>query len=661
MSIAPLSRYKKQTKITINISNRNSVYQPFKSLKTILKEKLLYDYICGIHHCNYFKYCTICKKDICCQCETESHTNHKTINYENILPDLNEINIIKNGLKEYEKNYYEFINIINKWKKDLDKMLNEYQKQMDNIIEYINKFNNEKNNFNSIYKYRNICSLILDLNNQKNEKNNKIVELMENILKEKESNKDKNKDNNNYIQKIKKDYNYFLSHNQLKEIINNIDKESFSNKIIQIINVIDYKNENKNDNDNAKSDLNDKTPNLNYYKNNNGSSYTKNNTSATTFGKNFYKISNYEKNKTISQNIKENEMFKVNPYTYRDQRENICKEKKNHSKSTNDIITPNNNINSDNFSIFERKKIREKSNEYTKTTFKERFETISNTNNINGNGYKENKKINKNILQESINKIKIKPNQNMYNNYINNNCSQKIIRRNNRNNLIPNKTHNLVNKKSLLYDYKGFDINDKESGADLLNNSSYTIEGIKYYSNTLRSNSLEYRPYKHKYFSKLGKLYINSSSSSSSLDNKIKNRNSTLEKNNTYNDYMNNMMTLNEQTYRTINNTLPNSNRNYYSRNNKKKCDNSLVGYAKHKMNNSLLNVNNNNINDSLYKNIIHNSINVDRNNINDKLISSHMYNNLKKNKKIYVHKKYTPIDELKNLSSIDSISNSFQ
>ena len=663
MSIAPLPKYKKQTKITINTSNKNIVFQPFKSLKTILKEKLLYDHICSIHHCNYFKYCTKCKKDICCQCETESHTNHKTINYENILPDLNEINIIKNGLKEYEKNYYEFINIINKWKKDFDKMLNDYQKQMSNIIEYINKFNNEKKNFNSIYKYRSVFSLILDSNNQKDEKNNKIVELMENILKEKETKIDK--DNDNYIQKIKKDYKCFLSHNKLKEIVNNLDKETFSNKIQKIINIIEHKNENENKNSNTKVDLDDKTPNLNAYKNNNGSSYTKNNTSASTFGKNYYKISTNDNNKAIGQNTKENEMFKINPYTYRNQRENICKEKKNHSKSTNDIIiqTQNNNIINDNFSVYEKKKIREKSNEYTKPSFNDNFETITNINNINNNGYKENKKINKNILQETINKIKIKPNQNIYDNYINNNCCQKIIKRNKRNNLLPNKTHNLVNKKSLLYDYKGFDINNKDSGADLLNNSSYIIEGIKYYSNSLRSNSLEYRPYKHKYFSNLGKLYMNNASSSNSLDNKIKNRNSTLEKNNTYNDF--NMMTLNEKTYSTINNTLPNSNRNYYSRNQNKSIDNSLAGYVKHKMNNSVINVNNNNnnFNNSLYKNYTHNSINVDVNkkNINHRLIFSHIHNNnSRKNKKIYVHKKYTPIDDLKNLSSIDSISSSF-
>ena len=101
-----LSKTKKPTRITIATSKKNGIIPPFKSLKSILKEKLIYDYLCGIHHYNYYKYCTTCKKDICYQCETESHKNHNFINYENILPDLNEINSIQKGLKEYEINYF---------------------------------------------------------------------------------------------------------------------------------------------------------------------------------------------------------------------------------------------------------------------------------------------------------------------------------------------------------------------------------------------------------------------------------------------------------------------------------------------------------------------------------------------------------------------------
>ena len=295
------TQYKKQSKITINISNKNTLFPPIKSLKSILKEKLLYDHLCSIHHCNYFKYCTTCQKDICYKCEIESHKNHKSINYENILPDLNEINIIQWSLKEYQKNHIQLLNILKKCKDDFDNMLKEYENKVNNIIEYINKFNNEKNNFNSIYKYRSVCSLLLNSKEKKDEKNNRIIEMMENILKEKEINKDKY----NYIQKIKKDYNCLLSYDKLKDLIYSLNNETFINRILKIINIIDYKKE-SNYNINIKNNSDSKTPNLNFYKNNNISSYTKNNTSASTFGKHYYKISDKDNNQTINQNTKEN-------------------------------------------------------------------------------------------------------------------------------------------------------------------------------------------------------------------------------------------------------------------------------------------------------------------------------------------------------------------
>jgi hypothetical protein len=36
--------------------------------------------------------------------------DHQFINYDNILPDLNEINIIKKELKDYEKLFNDFLN-----------------------------------------------------------------------------------------------------------------------------------------------------------------------------------------------------------------------------------------------------------------------------------------------------------------------------------------------------------------------------------------------------------------------------------------------------------------------------------------------------------------------------------------------------------------------
>ena len=641
---------KKQTKITINNNKKNTMFRPFKSLKNILKEKILYDNFCNIHHFTFFKYCISCKKDICCQCEIESHKDHKTINYENILPDLNEINTIQKTLKEYKNNYLELIKIINLWKKNFDNMLGEYEKQMDIIIEYINKFNNDKNNFNNIYKFRSICSLLLDNKFTNKDKNNKIVELMENILKE------RNKNDNNYIQKIKKDYNCFISHHKLITIIKTLSNDTFLNQIENIINLIDNKIKNKNNNYGNYETI---TPNINFYKINNISTYDNNKTTASTFNKNYYKISTYDNNKTINQTrkVKQNSLFKLNTYTDKNSETEKDNNKDNHSKSTNNIIYNSNNRY--NLCIYEKKSIREKSNEDLKPNIIDNYNIIYKEN-INNN------KINKTILQESINKVKI--NNNIYENFINNNCSHKIIKRKKRKNLIPIKTQNLVNK-TLLYDYKGFDINDKDykdSGAQLLNNSSYTIEGIKYFSNSLRSNSLEFTPYNKKKYSSLERIPV--INNSNSLDNKSKTLN--LDRNKTDYDLINHMINLNEKKYRTINNNYftsnnnNNSNENNSNNNERNKINNisfnsSLVNFYKHKWNNSVLNFNKNDFNKSL---AIKNADNMINNDNLSRNISNTIYNNSKKNKKIYVHKKYsfTQIDDFKNLSVIDSISNSY-
>ena len=85
-------------------------------LKEILKEKILYDNICNIHRTNYYKYCLTCQKDICNKCELDLHKKHQFMNYENLMPDLNELNIMNETIKDYEKCYNMFITIINNWK-----------------------------------------------------------------------------------------------------------------------------------------------------------------------------------------------------------------------------------------------------------------------------------------------------------------------------------------------------------------------------------------------------------------------------------------------------------------------------------------------------------------------------------------------------------------
>jgi len=681
MSQPPLPKSKNQARIIINTSKKHTIFPPFKSLKAILKEKLLYNYVCSIHHSNYIKYCNSCKKDICSQCESESHVNHQFINYDNILPDLNEINIIQKASKDYEKLFNDFLNVINCWKKDFDDMVCEYKKQMYNIIDYINKFNNDKINFNNIYKYRSICSLILDYNDgylsegNKNEKNTKIIELMESILLE----SDKNKKNNEeyFINKIKKEYNFFLSHNRLLRLIKSLEKDSFFTKIEKIINIIDYKNRNIRDNirpyNNRRNSepiySNENTSKLNFYKDRNISSHGKSNTAASTLNKYCNITSSKEGNRINNQNVKESSVFKLDPYNSYKINSNIEEGRKNQSKSTNNINYQSNNR----LCFYEKKKIREKSNDHTMPSI-DHYENINNNIIENYNNRTNKIKLHKDFIQESINKTQINPSSFLYDNYINNNCIHKVIRRRRRNDINENRTQNLVNK-ALLNDYKGFDVNDKDSGPELLNNSSHTIQGVKYYYNTQRSTSLEYRPYKYKYLCHLGKK-ISSNYNSNYFDRKTKTIN--LDRNNSYS--IKNNMTLNEHSHRTINNqSLINcincKSSNHYSRNcennniNMSVNNNSLINFIKYKSNNGTININKKNANNSL----VYDKINLNRNcNINkirrdvvkkdiqNKIYSNQIYNNQKKQKKIYVHKKYNPDkDDGKNLSSIDSINSS--
>jgi len=685
MSQPPLPKSKNQTRITIHTSKKKPIFPPFKSLKANVKEKLLYNYVCNIHHSNYVKYCNSCKKDICIECEAESHVGHKFINYDNILPDLNEINIIQRAIKEYKKLFDDFLNVINCWKKDFDDMVYDYKKQIYNIMNYINKFNNDKINFNNIYKYRGICALILEYNDEylnernKDEKNMKIIELMESILLEKDKNKKYNEEY--FINKIKREYNFLLSHNRLLSLIKSFEKDTFFTKFEKIINIIDYKNRNihraiRSCNNRRNSEplySNDNTPNLNFDKDRNISSHGKSNTATSTLNKYCNIITFKDGNKIINLQAKESSVFKLDPYNSYKINSHGEEGRKNQNKSTNNINYQNNNR----LCIYQKKKIREKSIDHTMPSI-DLYENINN-NIIENYNNKTNKiKMHKNFIQESITKTQINPSLFLFDNYINNNCIHKEIRRRRRNDINENMTQNIVNK-TLLCDYKGFDVNDRDSGPELLNNSSHTIQGIKYRYNTQRSTSLEYRPYKYKYLCHLGKT-ISPNNNSNYFDRK--NRTINLGRNYSYD--INNNMALKKHNHRTINNHnlinhIISKDSNYYSRNcgnnnfnmsvNNNSLNNSLINFIQQKSNNSFVNINiskkNANNNFSYDKNNVNRNSNINKirrdmgkKDIHNKIYYNQIYNNQNKQKKIYLHKKYNP-DDGKNLSSIDSLNSS--
>ena len=538
------------------------------------------------------------------------------------MPDLNEINIIHEQLKEYEKNYHLFINIINNWKKEFETMLNEYKIRMNNMIDFIFNFNKEKINFNYIFQYRSIFSILLNNNSDKNKRNSKIIELMERMCK----NKDK--------EIIKNEYKWILNNNKFKELLSSLNNDIFSNKIKRIVEVINIKERNSICNAKEKNgiiikkisgkinkrvnNINEITPCFNVQLKNNSSSDKNNNTSASSVGNN--KLKKVPAENDSNHNLHINNGVINFEYTFNKDY------KSNHSKSTSNINYNNNKkMNKFNLCIYEKKKIRQKSTDYVKN-IKNLKLSINNNNKI---------KMNEDILQNSINDTKIylfKKRQRRNKNFLNKN-------------MISNKTQDIINK-TFLYNYKGFDIYDRDSGPELLNNTSSTIQGVKYVSHSLRNNSMDYATNKNPSFNGytgVGKNYI---STTHSIDNISSNNNTFIgDKNNTCNILSN---------YRNFNknSSLCRLSRNEFKINNNLN-NTSIRNYKPHK-NNSVENINFNSkhmINNSFANN---NSTSIQNDN------KFHLvYVNKKKDNSIYVNKKFITLDMSKSLSSIDSITSS--
>ena len=78
--------------------------------------------ICLKHNMPYIKYCTNCSTDICQYC-ISSHDKHLLINYNDILPNDEEINTLKNKIKNITEDYSKLLEEIIKWKKNIEEMI----------------------------------------------------------------------------------------------------------------------------------------------------------------------------------------------------------------------------------------------------------------------------------------------------------------------------------------------------------------------------------------------------------------------------------------------------------------------------------------------------------------------------------------------------------
>ena len=88
-------------------------------------------FICGLHNELYSLYCKNCKKNICTLCE-QNHGDHDVIRFEKLIVKKNDL---ENRIKEFKKS-------LDKFKEDIKKIINIFQKVLDNC-ESIYKFNEE--------------------------------------------------------------------------------------------------------------------------------------------------------------------------------------------------------------------------------------------------------------------------------------------------------------------------------------------------------------------------------------------------------------------------------------------------------------------------------------------------------------------------------------
>ena len=178
---------------------------------------------CLKHNNPLIKYCTNCSTDICQHC-ISFHDNHLLLNYNDIFPDDEEINILKNTIKNITEDYSKLLDEIIKWKKSLEEMIFYFERLIEkneiiNDIDFVNNFNNLKKNYITIMKFRLIFSCVISP--EKSNKNN-------NIMKITRSDKKYNMGYYNYYQyNISKALLELLLNNNQEDINNNDNDSNF--------------------------------------------------------------------------------------------------------------------------------------------------------------------------------------------------------------------------------------------------------------------------------------------------------------------------------------------------------------------------------------------------------------------------------------------------
>ena len=164
------------------------------------------NYICSIHNEPYFKYCHDCRINSCIQC-SNFHKNHKNIYLGDIIPNLDEIKI---KMKELRNSIDTFKDNINTIIKKLNNVADNFEiyYQLNEFI--INNYSNKERsyevlkNINEINNCDDVINALKDINNDI-DINNKLNKIF-NIYNKMNNKEEETNDENNKI-KIKKDIN----------------------------------------------------------------------------------------------------------------------------------------------------------------------------------------------------------------------------------------------------------------------------------------------------------------------------------------------------------------------------------------------------------------------------------------------------------------------
>ena len=135
--------------------------------------KMINTYKCREHNEYFSKICLECYLDICSKCEKNYHYNHEIVKYDDINPDMSEIESLKSNINIYIDKYNNLKKDINNWYTELKNKIYDFNKSIKhneviNSIDFLTNYSKNKICLNTIFRFRKIYYNIMEENNIKN-------------------------------------------------------------------------------------------------------------------------------------------------------------------------------------------------------------------------------------------------------------------------------------------------------------------------------------------------------------------------------------------------------------------------------------------------------------------------------------------------------------